>query len=425
MNANPGQGSGVPWSPLPHHNPPPLTHWSGLQVPRGLRPPNPDPASDNDQFVVTMDHGSMIDVAKFTDYTGSPYNGSLYGPMDPAAVIADVSATLTTKDAYDVKGQKYTGGYSIRLYVSATTGEYWVMNGETKTYLSSEYSFLSEGGLIFQQERNDTTGQPNEPLGSVGGQAVAYLVTDADTKVEIEPGVVLIYYQNGNTGSGGGTIEYYAESTDGGQTFDAGVETGIFNTADGTCSSTTDGCLPASGLIAGLSVVRLNDGTYRGYCGVETPDKANADVGSIYVFVSTDLKTWKPDPSVTGLSGAVIGPDSSGALKRAARQPFALKRGDSANPDAVTLFYHRPNGATDADGTKLTRGSQIRYSTSTDGVTFSVEQQLMMDDSPIISDNPADPKLVYSPYGFLILYVDSSNLDTGAHYIRALELARA
>src|SRR3990172_8614665 len=102
----------------------------------------------------------------------------------------------------------------------------------------------------------------------------------------------------------------------------------------------------------------MADGTYRGYF-------SNMPQGSdperlVKSAASTDLLNWTMD------AGVRVGPGAEALADYSAEQPHALQRGNGC----VTLFYYSTHYQ------RQFTQAQLRYSTSTDGLTFNADYSL-------------------------------------------------
>jgi len=297
-----------------------------------------------------------------------------FGPGSTVG-IADSTAQWTTDDV-TLGDTTYLAGSTLRLYVFVSG--------------YGEASLLSaDEGETFVVEANpaDTTASQLFSGGELVGQAESFLEDDGT-------GTITIWmYGSQNTGTLG-----YATSTDGGRTFGAFASTGVSS---------------GEGLITGLSVVQLADGSYRGYYGIEPATVSGSPIGKIYAATSTNLASWTYE-------GQVMGPGMpAGRISDYCAQPFALHRAGSR----VTLFYYRPLVEAGPDDT-----TQIWYSTSADGLTFTAECQLQDDEGQVLPNAPAGPTIVRLPDGSLVLFADSSVVDMGnpnaAHFINRYVIER-
>lgn len=376
--------------------------------------------SEEDQFVASSIIGANADGSRHV-VTLATFQGFWPGMVVPttayvdAPAIADTTVQRTTLPAYGRSTPfgavtTYPPG-SLRMYLSAKT------NG-----LADEYTLLSTNGLVFELEV-DHVEHPFPmaehraalPLGTGVGQGESYVD---------HTGTVWMYY-NGGDG-------IYVKTSPNGFDFGAPQFTGL--------DAATTGW---SGL-TGLSVVKIGPNSYRGYFGNELDQPVSPQthdgMGSIFAADSTDLQHWTPVTPSDGLNvgahGEVIGYRAGGRLNwTGARQPFALKRNDPANPNCVTLFYYRPPAA----GV----GTRIYYSTALDGMTFNTEWALNLDDLDALDGvrtlgGVAGPTLINvsglpgwvegaDPPVYL-LYVDGgdqvSGLYTEGHFIQAYTLRK-
>lgn len=136
-----------------------------------------------------------------------------------------------------------------------------------------------------------------------------------------------------------------------------------------------------------LTMATMADGTYRGYF-------SNMPQGSesgrlVKSAASADLLTWTVDPGVR------VGPGAATLADYSAEQPHALQRAGGC----VTLFYY----STHFQG-QFTQ-AQLRYSTSTDGLTFNSDYSLGL--------NGNGPDVVRRADGTYLLYYDAGDPERG------------
>jgi len=177
-----------------------------------------------------------------------------------------------------------------------------------------------------------------------------------------------------------------------------------------SCSISSDGlnftiekslCIKASDYpgapngITGLALVKLKDGSYRAYFSDAVKAGTGPDPHTVFSAKSNDGTTWVPE------SGIRVGPGSS--LTRSAEHPAVVGHDDGS----VTLFYY-DNGARapkDAQGkwTIDSKGQGVWYSTSSDGITFTMEKRLDFPQS-VKRNFGNDPDLFLDKNGKMIFW---------------------
>lgn len=164
-------------------------------------------------------------------------------------------------------------------------------------------------------------------------------------------------------------------------------------TTDGLTLTKEDGFRitpTAAGLprLSHLTIATMADGTYRGYFS-NMPQMTKTDL-LIKSATSTDLLSWTVD------SGVRIGKGSTTLSTYSAEQPHALQRGKGC----VTLFYY---STYDNSASERLIPTQLRYSTSKDGITFNSDYTLYSGSMPLAGNGPDIIRLKDGTY---LLYYD-------------------
>lgn len=246
-------------------------------------------------------------------------------------------------------------------------------NGNVRLYMGADAtgfyeSWTSSDGVHFTQE----PGNRDAGMG-VGSQAQVF---------EFPNGSYRMYFNNAISAAVQGIGS--ATSTDG---LNFSLDSGLRITA------------AQAGIGPNLSpgsVVELPNGTYRMYFSSLNETSGGLGPYAIESATSSDGVNWTMDPGVR------VGPGAS-ALTGSAEHPSAL-----VNPDgSISLFY----------GRRASNGG-IMVSTSTDGLTFTSESQLLNTGEFGQLSTPLDSSVVRLPNGTVILYSSDRDNASGINYIR-------
>lgn len=148
----------------------------------------------------------------------------------------------------------------------------------------------------------------------------------------------------------------------------------------------------AAGLsrLSHLTIAAMADGTYRGY--FSNMPQITKTALLIKSATSTDLLSWTVDDDVR------IGKGSTTLSTYSAEQPHALQRGKGC----VTLFYY---STYDNSASEILIPTQLRYSTSKDGITFNKDYTLYSGSGNMpLSGN--GPDIIRLKDGTYLLYYD-------------------
>lgn len=298
---------------------------------------------------------------------------SLGGVVAPSSIAASDTITfkvtsnpLATIDAADMSAVLLPNG-NVRLYANSdATGQH--------------QSWISSDGVNFTLESGNRA-----PAGVSTGQEQIFALPNSSYRM---------YFGTAQNASSQGIGS--ALSLDGlNFTLDPGLRITTAQAGVGA-SLAVDGQIPS---LSSASVIQLSNGTYRMYFSTiyQNPTGAAAIAPDfIESATSTDGLTWTIDPGVRIGAGAPY-------ITSSAEHPFAFVNSDGS----VTLFFGRePSGPTDP-------ASGLYYATSTDGLTFTSETQLLSQgEFGQIDNTPVDSSVIKLPSGQLILY-SADDVQTG------------
>lgn len=224
------------------------------------------------------------------------------------------------------------------------------------------YSAISEDGITFTMEKGTVFGK-NEMSSEWWGPHIKAKVLD-DGQLRIYKGATPREEENT------GIISYISS------------DWVTFTKENGFRITSDDANLEK---LSHLTIVSTDDGTYRGY--FSNMPQGSDSTRLVKSATSADLLTWTMDSGVR----VGIGASPAVAAEYSAEQPHALQRKDGC----VTLFYYSTHYQ---DGTL--RPPQLRYSTSSDGLTFDTLYSLEL--------NGNGPDIITLPDGTYLLYYDKA-----------------